>query len=149
MIAGFIGAIDGAAMGQMAAGQTGATSIELWQSGCIRPSTHWQTHSASARSMLIARKRSALSIAQIRRLMAILDDRLAGQGPVELRSSAAETRPSAEEVRRDPCSVIDVPCVKSTAASVAFLLRGRHGWNELAGGKNFTRRSAIDARVIR
>jgi hypothetical protein len=29
MIAGFIGAIDGAAMEQTAAGQTGGTSIEL------------------------------------------------------------------------------------------------------------------------
>ncbi|MGA7997556.1 MAG: hypothetical protein WCA28_21995 [Bradyrhizobium sp.] len=43
-----IGAIDGDVIGQIVGGHIGGISIELWQSGCICPSTHWQTHSAFA-----------------------------------------------------------------------------------------------------
>ncbi|MDE1933488.1 hypothetical protein [Bradyrhizobium sp.] len=66
-----IGAIDGAVIGQMVAGQIGGKSIELWQSGCMCPSTHSQMHSAVALPPLIARKRRAHNITQIRRLIAI------------------------------------------------------------------------------
>ena len=41
-----MGAMDGPAMGQIVGGQIGGRSIEFWQSGCIWPLTHWQTHSA-------------------------------------------------------------------------------------------------------
>jgi len=41
-----IGATDGAAMGQMLGGQIGRRSIELAQSGCIWPFTHWHIRSS-------------------------------------------------------------------------------------------------------
>jgi hypothetical protein len=43
MLGGFIGAIEGDMIGQI-----GGKSIELSHNGCIRPSTHWQMHSARA-----------------------------------------------------------------------------------------------------
>jgi hypothetical protein len=68
-VGGLIGAIDGAVTGQTAGGQIGGRSIALSQSGCIWPSTHWQMHDAVALRTPIARKRTAPTIAQIRRFI--------------------------------------------------------------------------------
>ena len=43
-----MGATAGGIMGQMVGGQIGGISIELVQSGCIAPFTHWQMQFAVA-----------------------------------------------------------------------------------------------------
>ena len=54
ILSGLIGAIDGAAIGQIRGGQIGGISIELLHSGCISPSTHWHLQDASARTLTSA-----------------------------------------------------------------------------------------------
>jgi len=54
-VGGLIGATDGAAMGQMVGGQIGRRSIELAQSGCIWPFTHWHMQLALAGKIITTR----------------------------------------------------------------------------------------------